>query len=183
MVFGVYLANRSTEEESQYPTLCLVPLRVQAAEGLQLAEAAAKIQQNLHDISNVENVSVGLWEIKEWTGVVVDSFVNFLSLPGKPKGRLGQTGGDGGVQLQQVGFDEMKAAGESTATVHPVQIPWLKTVVGDAYPVSCPCHYNCRRIRESLKTDIALDRTRSMSRCRYKTKGRWILECSGRIGN
>ncbi|ROV91734.1 hypothetical protein VPNG_09966 [Cytospora leucostoma] len=134
VVFGVYLANRSTEEELQYPTLCLVPLRVQATEVFQLAEVAAKIQQNLHDISNAENVSVGLWEIMEWTGVVVDSFVNFLSLPGKPKGRLGQTGGDGGVQLQQVGFDEVKAAGERTATVYPSQIPWLKkTVVGDAY--------------------------------------------------
>ncbi|KAK7747240.1 NRPS [Cytospora paraplurivora] len=134
VVFGVYLANRSTEEGWQYPTLCLVPLRVQAIEGFQLAEVAAKIQQNLHDISNAENVSAGLWEIMEWTGVVVDSFVNFLSLPGKPKGRLGQIGGDGGLQLQQVGFDEVKAAGERTATVYPSQIPWLKTVVGDAYP-------------------------------------------------
>ncbi|KUI59087.1 Hydroxamate-type ferrichrome siderophore peptide synthetase [Cytospora mali] len=136
VVFGVYLANRGSQEQLPYPTLCLAPLRVKVPEDSQLVEVAAKIQQDIHSISNAENVSVGLWEVKEWTGVVVESFVNFLSLPGEPKGSANEDSGDGRVQLEQVGFaDEATVTNENQAVTYPGQMSRLeKNVVGDAYP-------------------------------------------------
>ncbi|KAK3332989.1 non-ribosomal peptide synthetase [Cercophora scortea] len=85
VVFGVYLANRAeTDEQSggaRHPTLCLVPLQVRVFEDGRIADTAARVQEDLHDISAPGNIGVGLWEIKEWTGIVVESFVNFISLP------------------------------------------------------------------------------------------------------
>ncbi|KAK3948700.1 hypothetical protein QBC32DRAFT_380334 [Pseudoneurospora amorphoporcata] len=85
VVMGVYLANRSSESELSeipYPTLCLVPLRVRIRESDEsLVDMARHIQEDLYKISDPENIGVGLWEIEEWTGVVVDGFVNFLSVP------------------------------------------------------------------------------------------------------
>ncbi|KAK3693053.1 non-ribosomal peptide synthetase [Podospora appendiculata] len=85
VVFGIYLANRAeTNEqggESRHPTLCLVPLRVHVSDDAGVMGTAARVQEDLHEISAPGNVGVGLWEIREWTGVVVHSFVNFISLP------------------------------------------------------------------------------------------------------
>ncbi|PSR82681.1 non-ribosomal peptide synthetase, partial [Coniella lustricola] len=91
VIFGVYLANRAAEIGDRengallplpFPRLCLVPLRVRiASPSTSIVELAAEIQRDLHRISEPENVAVGLWEVQAWTGVVVDSFVNFLSLP------------------------------------------------------------------------------------------------------
>ncbi|ROV92105.1 hypothetical protein VSDG_07548 [Cytospora chrysosperma] len=132
VVFGVYLANRGAQEQLPYPTLCLVPLRVQVPEAFRLVEVAARVQQDIHNILSPENVSIGLWDVKEWTGVVVDSFVNFLSLPGH---LLDKSGCDDGVQLEEVGFDEVMTSNESTAIVRPSQMPWLeKNTVENAYP-------------------------------------------------
>ncbi|KAK4211603.1 hypothetical protein QBC37DRAFT_289871 [Rhypophila decipiens] len=86
VLFGVYLANRtdleSTDGLSHYPTLCLVPLRVRVSKAKAVIELAIEIQEDLHVISSAENVGVSLWEIQQWTGLVVHSFVNFLSFPG-----------------------------------------------------------------------------------------------------
>lgn len=93
VIFGVYLANRSRSSSSlepkqlseiseipiPYPTLCLVPLRVFVRDSL--LDMAKQIQEDLYRISDEENVGVGLWEVAEWTGVRVDGFVNFLSVP------------------------------------------------------------------------------------------------------
>jgi len=49
--------------------------------GRKLTELAGEVQHDLQDISNPSNASASLFEIKEWTGVQVDTFVNFLSLP------------------------------------------------------------------------------------------------------
>ncbi|KAK3380922.1 non-ribosomal peptide synthetase, siderophore synthesis [Podospora didyma] len=84
VVFGIYVANRADNyelSELPYPTLCLVPLRVRLGRSLSLVDIAVNIQEDLHAISSPTNAGVGLWEIKNWTGVTVDSFVNFLSLP------------------------------------------------------------------------------------------------------
>lgn len=174
IIFGVYLANRGTgsEEELPYPTLCLVPLRVELQVGpaaaadshSQLFDVAARVQKDLHRISAAENISVGLWEIKEWTGgVVVDSFVNFLSLPGDNDEALlmGENGPVGGG-LVDVRLEAFRASEDSTATTttttsststsstptdndpdsnHTVEdskvLAWIqKNVVKDAYPVS-----------------------------------------------
>ncbi|KAK5194220.1 hypothetical protein LTR16_007118, partial [Cryomyces antarcticus] len=40
-----------------------------------------RIQRDLQEIGDQHNSTAGLWEIEQWTGVKVDSFVNFLKLP------------------------------------------------------------------------------------------------------
>lgn len=134
-VFGVYLANRDTSPMLHYPTLCLVPLRVEVPVEFRLIEVAANVQRDLHLISDSQHVGVGLWEVKEWTGVVVDSFVNFLSLPEGEE----QAASDG-VRLSEVGFEEGIAKAGERALVNLSQLRWLeKNAVRDAYPVS-PCN-------------------------------------------
>ncbi|KAL2173308.1 non-ribosomal peptide synthetase [Thermothelomyces heterothallicus CBS 202.75] len=83
VVFGIYLANRAGGHDgpgaSVYPFLRLVPLRVAPRPGPGLLEVAAEVQADIHAISSPVNVEVALWEIKDWTGVTIDSFVNFLA--------------------------------------------------------------------------------------------------------
>lgn len=84
VVFGMYLANRTSSEQQQlpdtYPRLNLVPLKVKIEDSLE--EMAAQIQQDIGQMSINGRADVGLWEIAEWTGIQVTSFVNFLSSPG-----------------------------------------------------------------------------------------------------
>ncbi|KAJ4349788.1 uncharacterized protein N0V89_008406 [Didymosphaeria variabile] len=86
VVVGLYLANRSLPianlHEAPSPTMNLVPLRVSAPLGADVFDVAAQIQYDIQEISAPANASAGLWEIAEWTGVKVDTFVNFLKLPG-----------------------------------------------------------------------------------------------------
>ncbi|KAK4168343.1 non-ribosomal peptide synthetase [Cladorrhinum sp. PSN259] len=90
VVFGIYLANRAEEYEelTTYPTLRLVPLRVKL--NGPIWTVAKKIQEDIHSIMTGRNASVGLWQIKEWTGIVIDSFVNFLGA-----GTAAKDNGDG----------------------------------------------------------------------------------------
>lgn len=138
VVFGVYLANRDTHNQRlMYPTLCLVPLRVRVPREFRLSEVAGEVQRDLHQISAAENVSVGLWEVKEWTGVVIESFVNFLSLPDEPDNGRVQDTRSGDIHLEEVGFDEMIESIEEHVVRDPGQLLWLeKNSVRDAYPVS-----------------------------------------------
>ncbi|KAJ3938277.1 uncharacterized protein N0V96_011522 [Colletotrichum fioriniae] len=80
IVFGIYYANRSSTEElaNTFPTLNLVPLKVSLTEDLDVLQTAKRVQEDLHYISS--HATVGLWEIKEWTGLEIDCFVNFLHL-------------------------------------------------------------------------------------------------------
>lgn len=86
VIFGIYLANRTDLEANgdltYYPTLCLVPLRVGVKRGKNLFEIAVQVQEDIHAISAPENIGLGLWELQQWTGRTIDSFVNFLSFPG-----------------------------------------------------------------------------------------------------
>ncbi|EAA31066.2 hypothetical protein GE21DRAFT_8575 [Neurospora crassa] len=108
VVFGVYLANRSSDlSEIPYPTLCLVPLRVRVQESL--VDMAKRIQDDLYKISDPEHVGVGLWEIKEWTGVVVDGFVNFLSVPVSSS----NFDSNEAVRMELVSEEEVKVMGEA----------------------------------------------------------------------
>jgi hypothetical protein len=98
VVFGVYLANRDEGVDAGanlYPLLRLVPLRVVLREGTGLFDVAVEIQKDIHAISSVVNVDVGLWEVKDWTGTTVDSFVNFLGA--SPDASDGE---ENGVQLK-----------------------------------------------------------------------------------
>ncbi|RSL57370.1 hypothetical protein CEP54_008334 [Fusarium duplospermum] len=83
VVFGMYLANRGVDHDLPpvYPTLNLVPLKVDAPADLSLAVIAEAIQKDIHLILSNGRANVGLWEIAQWTGVQITSFVNFLSLP------------------------------------------------------------------------------------------------------
>ncbi|KAI1370601.1 hypothetical protein F4677DRAFT_348435 [Hypoxylon crocopeplum] len=85
VVFGIYLANRTSFgglEEAPFPTLSIVPLAVRTPSTRSIIDLAIDIQRNLFEIGSFENASVGLWEIYDWTGVEIESCVNFLSTPG-----------------------------------------------------------------------------------------------------
>ncbi|KAK3350231.1 non-ribosomal peptide synthetase [Lasiosphaeria hispida] len=122
VVFGIYLANRGEVEESHklpYPTLCLVPLRVRVGGGASLVSVAAQVQGDLYAISSPANVAVGLWEIMDWTGVTVRSFVNFLSLPERAE------------EAREVRMEEVEV--EEVEVEHAQ--PWLEgNIVRDTYP-------------------------------------------------
>ena len=84
VVLGIYLSNRAHIAELDSlaaPTVNLVPLLVRSPETKSKLDVAREIQTDLQRISNAENSAVGLWEIAEWTGVKIDTFVNFLKLP------------------------------------------------------------------------------------------------------
>jgi len=83
VVIGVYMANRDqgVDNLATSPTINLLPLRVDTQ--LAILESAGLIQRDLAQIGEVENISVGLWDIAEWTGVKVDTFVNYLRVPGE----------------------------------------------------------------------------------------------------
>lgn len=146
VVFGVYLANRGTRDtlqEAAYPTLCLVPLRVVEATSRSLFDVAAQVQKDVHQISAAENISVGLWEIKNWTGVVLDSFVNFLSLPDGDDEEI-LVGSRDDIRLEAIdniseGANSMlvDAGLEAGRAVDPVIHSWVhNNAVKDAYLVS-----------------------------------------------
>ncbi|RYP80545.1 hypothetical protein DL769_002429 [Monosporascus sp. CRB-8-3] len=85
VVFGVYFANRTNAPELEYlpfPTLSILPLRVRSPGSKPIHLLAGEVQNDLLHISAFENATAGLWEIHQWTGVQIDTFVNFLSLPG-----------------------------------------------------------------------------------------------------
>ncbi|KAJ5770743.1 uncharacterized protein N7511_002794 [Penicillium nucicola] len=88
LTIGLYLANRSHSieglAESVIPTVNIVPLRLDdkfSDTNDSLLEAARRIQTEINEISRVEYSGVSLLEIAEWTGVHIDTCVNFLRLP------------------------------------------------------------------------------------------------------
>ncbi|OCK85807.1 acetyl-CoA synthetase-like protein [Lepidopterella palustris CBS 459.81] len=103
VAIGVYLANRSHAieglSEVAAPTVNLVPLRVNTPLETSLLDSAAQIQHDLQDIGSLENSVVALWEIAEWTGIKIDTFVNFLKLPEEEEG--GNRGLDSGIRIRE----------------------------------------------------------------------------------
>ncbi|EAT90346.2 hypothetical protein SNOG_02134 [Parastagonospora nodorum SN15] len=94
IILGIYLANRSLPisgiESAAIPTVNLLPLRVRTPFQQHTVESAKRIQQDLQNIGGLTNATTSLWEIKNWTGVVVDTFVNFLTLPDAGKTHDGE---------------------------------------------------------------------------------------------
>lgn len=94
MAVGMYLANRSYAMEGLSdlvaPTVNIVPLRIDDKHGEgSLFAYARKIQEELNEISRVEYSAVSLLEISEWTGIQLDTCINFMKLPeidGNPNG-------------------------------------------------------------------------------------------------
>lgn len=82
VVLGLYLANRVDDRiPTTLPTLNLVPLRIMARQGDDVLQVARRTHDDMQRISAEEHAQVGLWEVAQWTGVKVDRFVNFLTLP------------------------------------------------------------------------------------------------------
>jgi ferricrocin synthase len=80
VVVGVYLANRGLDihglETLAAPTVSIVPLVVDVRSGLR--ESASRIQGDLALLQRAECCGVSLREVCEWTGGMVECFVNFL---------------------------------------------------------------------------------------------------------
>ncbi|KAJ5365051.1 AMP-dependent synthetase/ligase [Penicillium concentricum] len=88
LTVGLYLANRSHSieglAESVIPTVNIVPLRLDdklSDSNDTLLDAAHRIQTEINEISRPEYSGVSLVEIAEWTGVRIDTCINFLRLP------------------------------------------------------------------------------------------------------
>lgn len=84
LIFGIYMSNRShlvDLDKLPAPTLNMVPLRICNVTTREIVVIAKDVQDDLSEIGSSVNSSVSLWEIFEWTGVKVDSFLNFLRLP------------------------------------------------------------------------------------------------------
>ncbi|TGZ81379.1 acetyl-CoA synthetase-like protein [Ascodesmis nigricans] len=85
LTIAIYLSNRHLPlPELQImaaPTLNIVPIRLRDVKNTGIVELAEQAQRDMAEMSSIENATVGLWEVEEWTGVVVDCAFNFLKLP------------------------------------------------------------------------------------------------------
>lgn len=148
VVFGIYLANRTDERSPEtLPTLNLVPLRVFLPSGgddADIVHMALQIHKDVQTLSTTNgeegNANVGLWEIAQWTGVKVNKFVNFLTLPTVSEGqhqqqpdmRLTATPAAAAEQSQAVATPP-----EDVATERGLDCVLIaNNVVRNAYPVS-----------------------------------------------
>ncbi|CAO2658275.1 Nn.00g059980.m01.CDS01 [Neocucurbitaria sp. VM-36] len=100
---GVYLANRSLPikyiSSAAVPTVNILPLRVSTPKQHDIVALATQIQRDLQKISDPVNASASLFEISEWTGVKIDTFVNFLTLPSTEEADKSMQS-DAGIKVQ-----------------------------------------------------------------------------------
>ncbi|OIW25405.1 non-ribosomal peptide synthetase [Coniochaeta ligniaria NRRL 30616] len=133
IVCGMYLANRTSIDgldRLPYPTLSLVPLRVRQPASRDVVAVAKSIQADLYEISSPANASVGLWEIFDWTGLKIDSFVNFLSLPDSHS-----TDGTDGIVLREASDNDIAVQSQTRPGLSPEDQRLLTSnSVRDAYP-------------------------------------------------
>ncbi|KZZ97924.1 nonribosomal peptide synthetase [Ascosphaera apis ARSEF 7405] len=127
IVVGIYLSNRghALDGLSQMigPSLNIVPLKVDVSDDEEReVDIARRVQGDLQRVSTVENSCVSLEEVREWTGVRVDVFVNFLRGEGEEGQGQGQ-GQEGRVRyvpaeaLEQAGDDDYdESIGKSEMT-------------------------------------------------------------------
>ncbi|RMY24915.1 hypothetical protein D0865_16364 [Hortaea werneckii] len=133
LLLGIYLSSRTllpSLEHLPAPTLNLVPLAIRAPRSKPLVALAREVQRDLERINNSSSSSsaedgdseqggnlssVGLWEIKQWTGREVDTFVNFLRVPGDEHD---DDGGESGRRLvREAGSVAGKKKGEGYSRV------------------------------------------------------------------
>lgn len=84
VIIGIYLANRSHGEgaaNSSIPTVNMVPLKIGVTGTPSLGDVARRVQEDLRQISQPPRASVDLNDIFNWTGVKIDTFINFVKLP------------------------------------------------------------------------------------------------------
>ncbi|KAI1810363.1 amino acid adenylation domain-containing protein [Poronia punctata] len=127
VVFGVYLANRSSHPETPFPTLNILPVRTRNPLTSNIVDLAAQIQRDISEIGNEVNVTASAWEIGKWTGVKVDTCVNILSK---------QQQLDEGQSESEIRLKKMRGGEGLDVSTH--LIPWdseslCPNVVRDAY--------------------------------------------------
>ncbi|ROT43822.1 N-(5-amino-5-carboxypentanoyl)-L-cysteinyl-D-valine synthase [Sodiomyces alkalinus F11] len=148
VVLGIYYANRNWNndgddendhglEAGSYPTLNLLPVKVSMEGSPSLMRVAEQIQRDLHLITSPVNATVGLWEVKDWTGVTVDVFVNFINTP--LEGGRSDLETTWIEQVSGAGPDMEEAedrAAETTQTREWDSLCVKKNAVRDAFPES-----------------------------------------------
>jgi hypothetical protein len=138
VTIGVYLANRSLDIEGllelTHPTFNVVPLRIEISVDASIFDVARNIQRDLRKIGQIENCGVSLYEIYEWTGVRIDSCVNFLKLPEREK--QGEESA-GEVHLESVTESEL---GEEDARLLPRPSPFTGSTPNDPSDVYLVSH-------------------------------------------
>ncbi|KAK5697898.1 NRPS protein [Elasticomyces elasticus] len=136
VVLGIYLSNRSHVpdlDKLAAPTLNLVPLLIRSASEKSLLELAKQVQIDLGIIGSAQNSAVGLWEIAEWTGVRVDTFVNFIKLPEQSED-IEDEGGVAITELDERRTTEYARVAEPKDVGAKAPLSGLeKTALGDAY--------------------------------------------------
>lgn len=134
VVFGVYLANRGNDIDTHlqtYPTLNLVPLKVIIRDREDIISVATTIQRDLHQIGANEKANVGLWEIEAWTGLRIDTFINFLALPHDDD----ESDTTSITLIHKQGSDALSTAAPESKEL--LSQPWLQgNAVRASYPVS-----------------------------------------------
>jgi amino acid adenylation domain-containing protein len=147
VVIGVYLANRSLPLDgiasATVPTVNILPIRIQSPLQSLTVDIAIQIQHDLRVISQLENVHASLFEINTWTGVKVDNFVNFLSLPDTGKDEA--TGSDD-TKIKMTPVEEWGSPISRVVELRKNATfleDELDAHVNGAYLVSGVCEMNC----------------------------------------
>ncbi|KAF2761326.1 hypothetical protein EJ05DRAFT_259760 [Pseudovirgaria hyperparasitica] len=91
VTIGIYLANRfhpkmESLPSATIPSVNLVPIRVHSLMTESLIDSAIRVHQDLLEIGSFPNAATSLADIYNWTAVRVDTFVNFIRLPGAEPG-------------------------------------------------------------------------------------------------
>ncbi|KAJ4381997.1 hypothetical protein N0V86_002323 [Didymella sp. IMI 355093] len=109
VVLGVYLANRALPikdlPSAPVPTVNLLPLRIRVpsttSSTTSLVNIAKLVQEDLRRLSDPVIATSSLAEIAQWTGIKVDAFINFLTLPSHSSDEEEENEGDERVTIEQ----------------------------------------------------------------------------------
>ena len=132
VVIGIYLANRSLDlvglPDLAAPTVNIVPLLINVSSKLSLFDIAKTVQNDLVEIGRREHCGVSLRQVYEWTGVRIDSVVNFLKLPehNEQEGQGHHPPADV-IRIESVdiwGSDELAVGGRNTRIDMAGPPPW-----------------------------------------------------------
>lgn len=141
VVFGIYVANRSIAEEvaeTGFPTLAILPLKVTMCASWDAWESAQRVQDDLKSITAPANATVALWEVATWTGLELQSFVNFL---GRPESKSGESAGSTSISIRQITQSLESALSDLAQTAHgavgeDILIELSSSTIRASYPVS-----------------------------------------------
>lgn len=165
VVLGTYLSNRShlpDLESLVAPTLNLVPLLVRSPKQKALVEVAKQIQKDLQEIGTPENSATSLREIAEWTGVKVDTFVNFLKLPERSNE---DDGDERSVKIEEVNDGRLRArrkvieAERSSSFQPPSELKDMQVVAAYQVSGSSPTRGSFEQSLTSLQHSVDVEMT------------------------